>query len=286
MSMLTKISVVLLVVLVLLICPVVINLATVGPRYRDLLNESRSRCAILELEAAHAKLALDVATRERDAAIEAAAKSEAASRAVIDELKADKSTLETGSAAMLGRIRNLTTQLKVLEDIVKDVNARHDRLMAQAAKDRELINEKDVTIKRLTVEVEQTAAKGEKALKLAKVRAEEIAALNQTIKGLQEQLAGKQQAGGREGASEETPVLEATIDAYSQGIASINVGRNHGVKPGMELIVRRGGRFVGMMLVAQVEAEQSVGTIKDTPVDLTPRVGDKVTSNLMIKGGR
>jgi hypothetical protein len=64
------------------------------------------------------------------------------------------------------------------------------------------------------------------------------------------------------------------ITAVKDNMASVNIGRRHGVRPGMKLLVTRGSRFLAYLRVEVVDGTEAAGLVTDRRFD--PRVGDEV----------
>jgi hypothetical protein len=68
--------------------------------------------------------------------------------------------------------------------------------------------------------------------------------------------------------------LFGKITAVKDDMASINIGRRHGVRPGMELLVTRGGRLLAHLRVQVVDATEAAGLLTERRFD--PQAGDEV----------
>jgi hypothetical protein len=71
----------------------------------------------------------------------------------------------------------------------------------------------------------------------------------------------------------ETKIVGKVI-AVRDDLVSISVGKVHGVKPGMKMVVSNGGNLVGFLRVEVVETGQSAGILVDR--QLEPQVHDRV----------
>ncbi|MCD6364523.1 MAG: hypothetical protein J7M14_01480 [Planctomycetes bacterium] len=281
MSILTKVSVVILVVLVLLACPVIISQATVAPNYRDLYETKVSENALLKQDASHRALAVEVAKNERDEAIKKLLAADSTKRMRISELQADKESLEIRDAKNKAAVDRLTTGLEVQMSIVSDAQKRYDALSLEAKKYRDRINALNEELAQLNVLLKDSQSRidrDEKAMKYYKEKITELEEKN--IELAREVVELKKFSRGAEGpasAGPQTPrELKGTIQAVKGNIDSINIGSAKGVRRGMELIINRGPLYVGRLRISEVDAQNAAGVVTDAQVEV--KAGDKVAS--------
>jgi hypothetical protein len=72
--------------------------------------------------------------------------------------------------------------------------------------------------------------------------------------------------------------ITGTITAVDNQLIAVNVGSANGIEKGMKLIVYRGGTFVGQIRIQQVKLDESVGLVIDKKMN--PQPGDKATTRL------
>ena len=65
-----------------------------------------------------------------------------------------------------------------------------------------------------------------------------------------------------------------SIVAVGNGIASVNLGSEDGVEKDVELVIRRGPKFVGFLRIGEVDVHNSAGIIFGQALDVKP--GDRV----------
>jgi len=291
LSTLTKICVVFLVIAVLLACPVFIKQATTIPHYKDLLEKEARRTTLLaqhlsseqgvikgikaQLDKAQNELA--VVRRDKDGQITGLqaelAKSQLAltrAQALAARLQAQADQAEKNAAAAAARTDAIAavaadlrkTINKLSQDIVvvKDQNSQYQANLRRAEELVRVYKEREAD----TVQKLETA----QAL-IVKIR-QAVPNIDQIVRG--EGVAGVDRGG---------VVVNATILAVSEGIASINAGTAKGVKAGMRLVVYRDDRFVGYLKISEVDAQEAAGIMVDSV--LTAQRGDKVTTQQAVR---
>ena len=68
------------------------------------------------------------------------------------------------------------------------------------------------------------------------------------------------------------------ITKVQNDLASVSIGQAQGVKPGMELIIYRGAKYLGKLRITQVLPNEAAGDLKQ--VQGVIRSGDNVTDKL------
>lgn len=84
--------------------------------------------------------------------------------------------------------------------------------------------------------------------------------------------------GGPQAWPQPTPEIHETlgqVTAVEREIIVIDAGWAHGVKADMRLVLHRDGRFLGYLLIAEVDEERSAGVVVDRIGDV--QKGDKVS---------
>ena len=284
MNILTKICVVLLVVASLVASVVFISLATVHPNYRTWYEKEHQ-----------AYMQLDSACRSY---IEDAKHSKAALAKAREAAGTDKIKLQSQRDAAQAEVRELKMQLLNKEQQQSEMNtslaalAKSDQSKAEQIKKQwENIRAswaKETELQQRVVEL-QDQWKQQKAL--AERYAQNIRVLKEQTENLRQQnveLTNKvkefeARGGGLSNKEMETVLtpenkLSGTITSVKDNIASVNIGSAHGLKKGMQLIVFRGGQFVGYLKIETVDVNEAVGVM--TKKVLSPMQGDKVTSSL------
>jgi len=287
LSILTKICVVILVLVALLACPVFITQATLIPDYRSALLKERQRSMRNLQQATHAELALGLANQQlgqlrRDSKAQADT-----ARATISELLADKGALRTLIAGKQNTIEGMTAERANLLQLLDSVDKRAKRLSNQTATARDKIDALTKETTRLSEMLTTSDSKLEMAIKLARVWEERSADLDIKISKLEGELDRLRRGGAvaTERPSEFPPPrdLVGTIVAVESPIASINIGKAAGVKKGMKLLIRRGGRLVGYIRITLVNPDEAAGTLLD--LQMPVERGDKVIPGVAVAVG-
>lgn len=282
MNILTKICVVLLVVASLVALPVFVSLAMIQPNYRTLFEKE---CQAYKL--------LDAKSKEY---AESATHSKAALIAAMNAAGTEKLTLQTQRDNALTEIHELKLKLIKSENRFAEMSAslitltKSDKSKAkrieqyldkiQKSWDRETKLQKELV--ETQDQWKQQQSRAERLAQNNRVLKEQSENMRQQNIELTQKVKDMEASGlGREDAdvtlTPETK-MAGTITAVRNNIASINIGSAHGLKKGMELIVFRGGQYVGKLKIERVDANESAGIM--TKKILTPMQGDKVTSNL------
>ncbi len=276
MSILTKISIVILLVLVLLACPVFITQATVHPNYKDAYLKQVDRSGVAEMSEKGAKLALHNTIAERDDAVQALNNLKLQKQREIDKLKAALATLNMRNVKLTNNLDTLTTKVTGLDGGLKKLNDRTELLASQLAAARKDIDARTTENIKLADLLKQSEAEKSRLSEASKVRSEQIYALEEEIEKLR--AAGVTGRPGEEVAPTADQPIEGTIDSVRGDIASINIGSAHGVKRNMKLVIYRGAQLVGWLRVEDVDISQAAGIIVNKVLD--PMQNDKVTDSL------
>jgi len=278
-SILTKICVVVLLVLILLAVPVFITQATVAPNWRYAYEQERKRSKQHAMDARFAKLALDTAKAELDAALTARNRTALEKRREIDRLTNELASWQTKAAELQNSLKRLTTEVAGLKLEIQTANKRTDLLSRQLADARGEVDKLTQEAIQLNDLLKQTEAEKERLDAMARDLKESKVALEEELEQLRQQK-------GTVAASEEGQIVAApaetivaTLTDVKGDYASINVGSAKGIKRGMKLIVFRGGEFVSKLRIDMVDPGQAAGVIIDRRLD--PVQGDKVTTRLL-----
>lgn len=296
MSILTKVSVVVLLVLILLACPVFITQATVAPNYRIAFDQEVERGEMYKATALQHELSarraisrleeLDKSTRvqidERQAQINAL-------QAQLNQEKSDKAALATRldqlNVTTTNLQKNLEAEIAVRIQLDEQLNGNPDKNIKGARQKIDELQEE----RRKTEDVLKAAqAEVERLVRVDRVKTEDIANLNAQIFDLNTKLEDLRRKavvvastdGATPAVDVKAPVeVTGTVTAVREpDMASINIGSAKGVVPGMTLIIYRGASFVAHLKVAEVDINGAAGVITDRKLD--PMQGDKVTSSL------
>lgn len=276
MSILTKISIVILLVLVLLACPVFITQATVHPNYKDAYLKQLERSGVAEMSEKSAKLALNNTITERDEAVQVLNNLKLQKQGEIGDLKAALATLNIRNAELTNDLTTLTTKVAGLDGGLKKLNDRTELLASQLDAARKEIDARTTENINLTDLLKQAEAEKSRQNEAARVHAEQIYALDEEINKLK--AAGVTGRPGEEVIPTADQPIEGTVTTVRGDIASINIGSAHGVKRNMKLVIYRGAQLVGWLRIEDVDISQAAGIIINKVLD--PMQNDKVTDSL------
>lgn len=283
MNILTKISVVFLVVASLVAMPVFINLAVAHANYKQAFLEQKE--AYKRLESVNRQRQEQVArlSNELDQTRTAGTSRETALQARVDEMQLKNAQLNGQLTSMQQTISEIRSDMVELKNSLKTEQALVAKLQGelQSAWDEQTRQQQELI--RMGGLLKEERARAERLAKNNKVLREQAEDMRNTIEQLNTQVAS---AGQAPDVAEDDAMLAAspeqnitgTVTAVQNNLASVNVGSAHGVKAGMKLIVYRGDQFVGNLKVEQVRVNESAGIMVDKR--LSPQQGDKVTSSL------
>ncbi len=297
MSILTKVSVVVLLVLILLACPVFITQATVAPNYRIAYEQQVEKTQLYELAAKQAQLATARATSLYNNLLEKSRTQIDERQAQINALQAQLNQEKADKAAQATRIDQLNVTVTNLQKNLEAALAQNTLL------DEQLNGNPDKGIKGARQAIQQlqdeqrktegvlkaAQAEAERLQRVVMVKDEDVANLNSQVFDLNAKLEDLRRkavvVASTDGGT--TPLVDVkaptevtgTVTAVREpDMASINIGSAKGVVPGQTLIIYRGASFVAHLKVAEVDINGSAGVITDRKLD--PMQGDKVTSSL------
>ncbi|MBI5724222.1 MAG: hypothetical protein HZA50_09715 [Planctomycetes bacterium] len=280
MNLLTKISIVLLLVVAVFGSIVFIQQATVPANYMGLWKHEQAKSAMLEQSVRHTSLALARAEKE------------------IGELRAafaqDSAAKQTDILSKVGTIRDRELAIADLNRKLEaaSIDSRAKQLTLDGAEAaRKILSEqldglrgtlKDVEDRyRQTAEnLKQVEAYLERELRVNQALRLQIAELDEKVKELTNKIQLAQPGKGAEGGEEAKPagVVNGQVTAVNNNMASINIGSAHGVAVGQKLIIYREDKFIGYLKVEEVFPSEAAGIVVDQQFE--PLRGDKVTSSL------
>ncbi len=277
MNILTKISVVVLVVLVLFGCVTMINMAVVPPNYKDQYAAEKARN---EGFAQHAQQAQLVAKRlQSDLELERAnaknvgdtsSKDLTARTRELEEAKNENASLKVS----LGKLN--TSMEKLAADQVA-LGLRNEALAKELNEERKSKNDVAAEARQSSDKLNQATLELERRDKQMDFQKEEIDRLKQVVSDLESKKGGVASATATDGTpSGPAPKVNGTLTAIKGGIASINIGSTKGVKQGMMFMIYREGQFVAELEVREVDDSAAAGVVVKKKLD--PMQGDKVQS--------
>jgi uncharacterized protein YukE len=280
LGILTKISIVVLVVLVLLACPVFITQAVVGPSYREAYDAQVKKSELAEQAVRAGMLDLQKVTQERNDLAGQLRRDTGELQAALDVAKNQLVVEKQKSDKLSNDLSGITLDLNKLRADYENNSKRTTALTEQrdsALKKIEALSEEN---RRFSDTLKQSQLEMDRLNEVSRTLREQIAERDDRIRQLEQQVGG---AAAGAAARAPTPVtsevrINGTVTAVNGDLASINVGSAKGVKPGMSLIIYRGAEYVAKLRVDQVDVGQSAGVIIDKRLDVAQ--GDKVTDKL------
>lgn len=284
MGTLTKISIVVLVVLILLACPVFITQATVGPHYRQAYDRQQLENQLLAQSVRAGELVVKQTTLERDKLAAALTRDSGAMQTEIDQLKAElalarqrSAKLDNDLSLINGELAKLRADYEANTERTKTLTQQRDEAFSKI----QMLNDES---RRLTDLLKQTQLDMDRQGAIIKTLREQLVERDDRLRQLEQERGVSPAARAPAapapgpGAGRSDVAIHGTVTGVRGDLASINVGSAKGVKPGMQLVIYRGSEYVAKLRVDQVDVGQSAGIISDKRLD--PLQGDKVTDRL------
>ncbi len=285
MSTLTKISIVVLVVLVLFACPIFIQSAATPYNWKQAYENQVRQTEIARADARDQQVATDAVRGMLDA--ERAAREGLSRQYETDVLTRSNeiSRLSQLLTARDGTIKELTASQAGLQNALNQAvalnKAQASELDRQRAQNIQLADQ----LRNATAKNDQYLNEMQLLTRSRQVLQEQVAEREQELKDLRQEYERLKGSVGATVAAEKPavvgPRVSGTITAVKDDLASINVGSASGVKKNMEFIIYRDGEFVAHLQIELVDTATSSGIIVDAQRDV--RVGDKVTTSLALE---
>jgi predicted RNase H-like nuclease (RuvC/YqgF family) len=275
LNILTKISVVVLVLLVLLFCPVLITLATQQPNFKFLHEADKQQIALLSQNLSMSQVlqqrAMNEEAAEKGRREGAEAKLAGDTAKLTQQLEEEKA--RTG--AQEGRLTSLDMTLKGFQQNLKDMNDRNVKLVADLDAQRAENNRKSEENRRLGDAFNRETLNVQTLQSQVNFLHEQNAQQQEKIAQLETKLASGGGVGGPGKAVEPTPATDitGTVTAVKGDIASINCGAAKGVKVGMVATISRGSEYVCQLEIKNVWTNEAAGVVIKKKLD--PSKDDK-----------
>jgi len=305
LNILTKICIIVLVPLILVAATVFVAVLVIPSNYRHELDRQRSVNAALEeqnrrlkdmLRAGQDQLAASVDEGNRLKAQLAESKTE--KREMWGKVVDNQTTLLAGIDKVDKREADFTRAHEFYAQRTEKLWAENRELRIEYTK----LAENNVKLKDDLNQSKAEVARLDSKVKLLEEQLQDrdvqIGELNQRIDELQDELIKQRAAtprvvmqpgaiGGQGGAELVQPItivgagpakaatIVGKIVAVRNDIASINVGKAHGVTVGMKMVITKNTRFVGYLQIEEVDASEAAGIVKDKQAE--PQVGDQVS---------
>jgi hypothetical protein len=276
LNILTKISVVVLVLLVVVFCPVLITMATQQPVWRAQTANGEARLALLQQDSRQKDVII------RRGQIDVARETERANAAQ-GQLAADRLALgrqlddeKAKVADLLAKLGGMDMTLKKFQQDLSAMEKRNVDLVSALDAQRAEVNKKTEEIQRLASEVNQQTLLALKyqddSTYQRQARAETEDKLQELEKRIKEGASG---VGPSKGAAAPEPPaggIRGTVDAVKADIASVGIGAAKGIRSGMVATVSRGKDYVCQIQFTDVNPNSAAGVIAKRKMD--PAAGD------------
>ena len=289
MSTLTKVLIVLQVVISIFLCGIVVTYVAHADDFKGEYERVNRRLGGAELRAERAKQAQDEYKAQKDTEI---------AKTVADflRLQSEVDSLNTDLEAAARQNSDLTNQLARMASTVEASNLtalEQNKQFGQAHADRNALDLANIS---LTKDLKETNDLVIEKMALIATQNERLKRLLEEKSELQNQLERFMRQYGKTVPTPRpaTPVSSKARPAFRKApgiglkglitdldvqnyLAEISVGSAHGVRVEDTFHVTRGDQFVCDILVLDVDSDKSVGVLD--LVELTPRVGDKISTN-------
>jgi hypothetical protein len=281
LNILTKISIVVLVVLSLFVSAVFITQASIVPNYKQLYDAQKTQSDINAMtanqrEVLAQRLQQDV-TQLKNELDKSLGNSNAQKQKFETDLLAvtgerDQARRESGDKQntldrLAVAVTSLNARLNTAGDDLKAARTENDRL-AKANLD-------------LTQQFQETSARLDREIRQGEFFRSTIADLQKLVKDLQETrptVAAGEKAADHGTANEGDSRYTGSVTSVRNDLAQINIGSSNGVKKGDKLYVYRDGKFLAYLKIETVDATSSAGIISERQADI--KQDDKVTNRL------
>lgn len=279
MNILTKISIVVLVVLVLAFSAISITMATAVPNYRQALINKTAEADGLKVQATATEVArqaqaqeIDQLRRQKDAAEAATADLRNKTSTEIAKLKGE---IVDGKAAEEFQKATVAT---LTADIV--FNSKQNAAMkSDLDASRKAQDKSTEELRKMTEQYRAARAEVEQYAHNMENLREQMQQLSDEAATLRKAGTAAAPAKGSEGvASASDQTYTGSVTSVKNDMAGINIGSSSGVKRGDKLVLYRGGKLVGYLRIEEVGVKDAAGVILDRQID--PVQGDKVTNKL------
>lgn len=284
LNILTKISIVVLVVLVLVACPVFIRLATVGPNYKAYADGLQAKLDAVTNQANLAQTALQTATAQLERqAVEKQTSSEQVAQQ-LGSMQAQLKEEQIRNAKLQSDLQTLNTNLTELRSTIGRESEQRIAAVEASEKLRDRVNQQVAEIQQLDSALKESQSSNADLQLALRSQEEKIGQLNELIEQQQQRLAGTPvtpSAQGAQAAAGAAPKVSGSVTAVENDAVAVNIGSAKGLREGAVLVVYRGDQFVSHLRIQQVDPNQAAGVVFDKK--LQPMQGDKVSTAASVR---
>ncbi|MCH7916643.1 MAG: hypothetical protein IIC50_01505 [Planctomycetes bacterium] len=289
MSTLTKVLIVLQVVISIFLCGIVVTYVANADDFKEKYRRANNRLGGAEQLAEQAKKELDDYKSQKNAEIADTVAELAQRQSEIDSLKTDHVAAARQQSDLSNQLARMASTVEASNLTALEQNKQFDKAHA----DRNALDLANIS---LTKDLKETNDLVIEKMGLIATQNEKLKRLLEEKSELQNQLErfmrqyGKTVPTPRPATmvrSKARPAFRTAPGIGLKGLitdldvqnhlAEISVGSAHGVREEDKFFVTRGDQFVCNILVLDVDSDKSVGVLD--LVQLTPRVGDKVSTN-------
>jgi len=282
LNILTKISIVVLVVLSLFVSAVFITQASIVPNYKVLYDAEKTKSEMNEMHANNNQIALQRSQQDvtllKDQLDKALGSANTQKQKFDTELLAKSGELEQAKR----EIKDKESTLDLLAVAVKSASERLGTAMKDLEASRKKSDELAESSRQLTQQYQETSARLEREIRLSEHFRGMIADLQKQMKEMAEPRpavgVGSADASGGHLASATEDRYKGTITSVKGDLAQINIGSVSGVKKGDKLYVYRDAKFLAYLKIETVDPNSAAGIITERTADITQ--GDSVTNRL------
>ncbi len=279
MDTLTKIFVVVLVVLILLACPVIINVIVTHENYREQRDQERQRSAVMELTARTAMTGQEAAISERDRYRSDLEEARGNFERRVAELESSYSDERLARADLQQSYNTVSAQLSGLNRSLESSIDMRRELSEQLETARTTANQLRQERAELADSLRDSEARTDRMSGQIRLLREQLAASQQRVSELEDRLARIDPDEMREPPVARPDLdITAEVTAVDENIVGINIGSAQGVQEDMQMIIYRDAELVAQFRIQEVDAGSAAGIITTRLLD--PRPGDKVTTTM------
>jgi hypothetical protein len=278
LNILTKISVILVVVVGLFLSVVLVSHVTTTPNWKSLYQSEQLRSEGHQTQAMNTALALYRAQKNYEALraeLTSVRSSDGEAIKNKDIAFKDLQTAKAQTDANLSAFKAELTNLQTLLTVTHDEAVSKEKIITDMREVVKRLNEENLAMGK---QVNQLSSEAVRYVQLVRIK-------DITIQDLQEQLTRQQEpkVPGKpaETASDDNVKIEGQITAAAGNTASINVGSSKGIKKGMRLVVYRDNnnsvQVLGHLRISDVDLSESAGIVEGS---VGVRQGDRVTTSV------
>lgn len=282
MSTLTKIFIVVMVVLTIPASVLFIAQANTTANYKVAWEQQVQRARQYQAQAQTYLTQLEAQKADYARLVEATGMEKAEMQSKVDDMKVQLAALRGENARLKSAQETLNTTVQGLESAVNEQVNMNQVLTGQLEQRLTVVQDQNEQLRELRLSNQQLMRDLENAKEYARVNNQLLNAAEAKIQQLEDKLrrGGVATVAAEAVAPRPTTAIQGRITAVdlNSNVAQLNVGSASGVEEGMVFYLYRNAELVGMLEVAEVEANDSAGILKNLQQD--PRQGDMATTDL------